>query len=156
MYSRLLSGRGSPIVCVLFPPESSDEDQHPRKTRKHRQSRGAGHSHRGGSPGRQQALTISPFPTRLTVEFLPGPEHVCVKMFLAALFIVGKQPNVHQLQNRSVMPHPVPVRALCSIYRSEVKKKDVKSYHQFDRIYALYNFTQMWLQTRLERKVPKW
>ncbi|XP_036122804.1 transmembrane protein 40 isoform X2 [Molossus molossus] len=30
---------------------SSDEDKHPRKTRKRRQSQGARHPHRGGSPG---------------------------------------------------------------------------------------------------------
>ncbi|XP_026309035.1 transmembrane protein 40-like isoform X5 [Piliocolobus tephrosceles] len=35
----------------LFPAESSDEDQHPRATRKHRRSLGAGHPHGNGSPG---------------------------------------------------------------------------------------------------------
>ncbi|XP_026309013.1 transmembrane protein 40-like isoform X5 [Piliocolobus tephrosceles] len=35
----------------LFPAESSDEVQHPRATRKHRRSLGAGHPHGNGSPG---------------------------------------------------------------------------------------------------------
>ncbi|XP_031791027.1 transmembrane protein 40-like isoform X3 [Piliocolobus tephrosceles] len=34
----------------LFPAESSDEVQHPRATRKHRRSLGAGHPHGNGSP----------------------------------------------------------------------------------------------------------